>query len=227
MWRRKSFTAHPPLTAALTDSPPRSRAWILTCTLLVLASGALWFAAVRGLASPQVLAWRASGWQTAPWTLWSAPLEHFLLPHALANALALMALGLLGSLISATRKDAWALLLAWPISTLGLILWPDQVGGFYGLSGVIHAAAAILTLRAIGSPATYRIGQILAACLLFKLALERAWAVPVGFDANWGFNVVYAAHLTGAVAGAAAALVVQTIESIRHQPPPADPQPEK
>lgn len=183
-----------------------------------MASGALWFAAVRGIASPQLLAWRADDWPSAPWTLWTAPLEHFLLPHAIANALALGAMALLGAQLSASRLDAWALLWAWPLSTLGLALWPAQVGGFYGLSGVIHAAAAILTLRAITSPATYRIGQVLAAGLLFKLALERAWAVPVGFDANWGFNVVYAAHLTGAVSGAASALVMQTLESLRHQP---------
>lgn len=196
------------MTANLTDTPTRTRSWILTCTLLILASGGLWFAAVKGFISPQILAWRADSWHSAPWTLWTGPLEHFLLPHAIANALALVAMAVLGSQLSASPRDAWALLLAWPLSTLGLILWPNQIGGFYGLSGVVHAAAAILALRAIASSATYRIGQMLSAGLLFKLALEQAWAVPVGFDANWGFNVVYAAHLTGAVSGAAAALVM-------------------
>jgi len=176
--------------------------------LLIAASGLLWLAAVEGLASPQHLAWRADGWQAAPWTLWTAPLEHFMLAHALANGLALAALAALGSMLSAQPRDALALLLAWPLSTLGLLLWP-QVGGFYGLSGLIHAAAAILALRAIMSSTTYRYGQWLAAGLLFKLALEHGWDTPVGFDTGWGFNVVYAAHLTGAGAGAAMALVLQ------------------
>ena len=183
--------------------------------LLIAASAMLWLAAVEGLASPQHLAWRADGWKAVPWTLWTAPLEHFMLAHALANALTLAALAALGSMLSAQPRDALALLLAWPLSTLGLLLWP-QVGGFYGLSGVVHAAAAILALRALMSSTTYRSGQWLAAGLLFKLALEHGWDTPVGFDTSWGFNVVYAAHLTGAGAGAAMAVMLQVVETIRN-----------
>jgi len=179
------------------------------------ASALAWLAAVQGLVSPQHLAWRADSWHAAPWTLWTAPLEHFMLAHALANGLTLAAMAALGSMLSARPRDALALLLAWPLATLGLLLWP-QVGGFYGLSGLIHAAAAILALRAIAEPSTQRIGQWLAAGLLFKLALEHGWDMPVGFDTGWGFNVVYAAHLTGAAAGALMALVLQVIATIRN-----------
>ncbi len=203
------------LTASPTDSPPRTRSWTLTCLLLIAASGALWWAAVQGIVSPQLLAWRAADWHAAPWTLWTGPLEHFALPHAIGNGLALAAIAALGSQLGAGPRDALALQLAWPLSTLGLLLWP-QVGGFYGLSGVVHAATAILALRAITSPLTYRLGQALAVGLLFKLALERGWAMPVGFDANWGFNVVYAAHLTGAATGAALALILHALETVRN-----------
>ncbi|WP_051237206.1 rhomboid family intramembrane serine protease [Ottowia thiooxydans] len=195
----------------------RTHAWALTCTLIIFSSGALWVAAAKGIASPQHLAWRPDLWLTAPWTLWTAPLEHFVLPHAIANTLALASLAVLGSLVSAQARDALALILAWPLSTLGLLLWPE-VGGYYGLSGVVHAAAAVLTIRALASPTTLRIGQWMAIGLLFKLALERGWSMPIGFESSWGFNVVFAAHLTGAVAGATMALIVQAMEIIQLRP---------
>lgn len=166
------------------------------------------------------MVWQPVLWKSAPWTPWTAPLEHFVFAHALANNLALASLAVLGSLVSAQPRDALALLLAWPLSTLGLILWPD-VDGYYGLSSVVHAAAAVLTIRALSSPSTSsisRIGQWMAIGLLFKLALERGWSMPVGFESSWGFNVVFAAHLTGAVAGSAMALIVHAADVIQIRP---------
>ena len=119
-------------------------------------------------------------------------------------------------------RDALALLLAWPLGTLALLAWP-AVGGYYGLSGPVHAAAAILALRALQAPATRWLGLLLAGGLLIKLALERGWAVPVGFDSGWGFNVVFAAHLSSAAVGAALALALQVVGLLasprRHAPP--------
>ncbi len=163
------------------------------------------------------MAWQPALWKSAPWTLWTAPLEHFVFAHALANNLALATLAVLGSLVSAQPRDALALLLAWPLSTLGLVLWPE-IGGYYGLSGLVHAAAAILTVRALSAPSDSsesRIGQWMAIGLLLKLALERGWSMPVGFESSWGFNVVFAAHLTGAVAGSAMALIVHAADIIQ------------
>lgn len=97
------------------------------------------------------------------------------------------------------------------------------MGGYYGLSGPVHAAAAILALRALQAPATRWLGLLLAGGLLIKLALERGWAVPVGFDSGWGFNVVFAAHLSSAAVGAALALALQVVGLLasprRHAPP--------
>lgn len=204
-------TARSNLTRAI---PFTAQSWALTCALLIALSGALWLACAAGIMVPQSLVWRAEGWAAAPWTLWTAPLVHFLLAHTLANILILAALGALGSLLSARPRDALALLMAWPLSTLFLLLWP-QVDGYYGLSSLAHAAAAILAIRALACPASHRIGQWLGIGLLIKLALERGWDVPIGFDNRWGFNIVYAAHLSGAVAGAAMALIDQAFATIR------------
>ena len=64
------------------------------------------------------------------------------------------------------------------------------------------------------------LGLLLAGGLLIKLRLERAWAVPIGFDSGWAFNVIYAAHLTGAVAGAALALLLEACHRLFGRRPP-------
>ncbi|MDR2128262.1 MAG: hypothetical protein LBP52_04270 [Burkholderiaceae bacterium] len=174
--------------------------WPATCAALIVACAVFWFAARGGAIGPQDWVWHASDGLGRPWTLWSSALVHHLPPHGIGNVLALAALAVLGHTLAATPNDAAALLLAWPLSALALFLWP-QVTGFHGLSGVVHAAVAIVAMRAAADPAMRWLGQFLALGLLFKLALEHGWAAPVGYHSDWGFNVVYAAHLTGALAG--------------------------
>ena len=70
-----------------------------------------------------------------------------------------------------------------------------------------------------GAFASQRVGRHLRR-LLVKLRLERAWAVPIGFDSGWAFNVIYAAHLTGAVAGAALALLLEACHRLFGRRPP-------
>ena len=97
----------------------RRGAWPLACLLLVVASALVGWAASRPGLPPEALAWHRGDWPGAPWTLWSGPLLHRLAPHALANMLALGALAVLGAALAARPRDALALLLAWPLGTLG------------------------------------------------------------------------------------------------------------
>ena len=187
----------------------RRAAWPLLCALLIAASLLIWLAGVAGHIDPPLWMWRYDDWRREPGTLWTGPLLHFLWPHLLANALALTALAVLGTALGATRRDALALLLAWPLATLALTRWPS-VGGYYGLASVVHAATAILALRAMATPSTRWLGLLMGGGLAVKLALERGWRAPVGFDSGWGINLVYAANLTGAVLGAAFAALLGT-----------------
>ena len=52
------------------------------------------------------------------------------------------------------------------------------------------------------------------AGITLKLLVEHAWTQPVAFDPAWGANVVYAAHLTGAVAGAVLGLLAAGISRL-------------
>lgn len=175
--------------------------WPLLCALCATASGVVWQSGQRAH-----LVWRAADWSREPWTLWTAHWVHLSAAHWLANLLALVAVAVLGLALRAGWIEALALLLAWPLSTLALLGWP-QVGSYHGLSGLVHAAVGVLfslsARRAVGSPMTLVLGTGLA----LKLALERGWSQPLAYDPSWGFNVVYAAHLSGALAGAACGLL--------------------
>ncbi len=186
----------------------RRLGWPASCALLALAGLLTPLAAASGPALARWI-WRADLWREQPWTLWSGPLVHFLWAPALAHALALAALAVLGWVWAARARDALALLLAWPLGTLALALWP-QVGGSWGLSGTVHAAAGVLAVRALAARRTRWLGLLLAGGLAVKLALERGWAVPVAFDSDWGFNVVAAAPLCGTLAGAGLALLLES-----------------
>ncbi|MDR2991949.1 MAG: rhomboid family intramembrane serine protease [Burkholderiaceae bacterium] len=174
-------------------------AWLIACCALAWAGACASAGMQHHWFSAQPWIWQTThGWRL--WTLWTAPLIGLTPFHTFGNVLALAAVGVLGHTTGARPREALALLIAWPLSMLGLLLWP-AVGWYAGLSGVIHAAAAIVVWRALTQRSARRIGMLLAAGLLIKLLLERGWAVPVAFDSNWGFNVVYAAHLSGAFIG--------------------------
>jgi hypothetical protein len=182
------------------------RAWLAVCALLAGGSAAVaWTSGIvtpAGELATHPLAWDAAGWLTRPWTLWTAAWVHTSAGNLGGNLLALGALAVSGAALGAGRPAAIALLAAWPLGTLALLLWP-QVASYGGLGGPIHAAAMVLAAVVARRPALKPLSPLLFAGMALKLLAEHAWAQPVVFDPSWGFNEVYAAHLTGAVAGAA------------------------
>ena len=184
-----------------------SRAWPALCAALALASAAFWLAARAGWLLPQHWLWNAEDWARAPWTLWTGALVHLQAAYWLGNLLALTAVAALGTALNASRRDAAALLIAWPLGTLALLLWPE-INNSWGLSGPIHAALAVLAVRARRGARTRTLGWLLLLGLAFKLVLESGWTRPVGFDPGWGLNIVHAAHLTSAALGLLAALAL-------------------
>lgn len=175
----------------------------MLCALLAIASCAVWWSG-----GSATLAWKSAGWHAQPWTLWSASLAHLTVLHLCGNLLALAVLALLGVFLRAGRRATCAVLMAWPLGTLGLILWP-QVGGYSGLSGLLCAMLAVLWFHAASGHAGRMPSWVLALALGFKLLSEHAWSRPIGYDPQWGFNVVVAAHLAGAVCGVACALALR------------------
>lgn len=181
--------------------------WAAACTLLGL--GAVALAGLFGpAADPRLhpLAWSAASWLSKPWTLWTSAWVHGSFGHYLANLLGLTALAVAGSWLKAGRASAVALLVAWPLGTATLALWPG-VTHYNGLGGPIHAAAMVLWAHLAWREEHKPLSFTLFAGMALKLGVERAWVHPVAFDPAWGFNVVYAAHLNGAAAGAVCGLL--------------------
>ena len=181
------------------------RAWLAVCGVLAGGSVAVaWASAVVPAMHPLTvhpLAWDALDWPRSPWTLWTAAWVHTSAGSLVGNLLALVGLAVLGAALNVGAAAASALAVAWPLATLALLLWPD-VTGYAGLGGPIHAAAAILGLQALQRAALKPLSFLLFGAMGLKLLAERGWSQPVAFDPSWGFNVVYAAHLTGTASGA-------------------------
>jgi hypothetical protein len=139
-------------------------------------------------------------WATKPWTLWTSALVHLGPAHLWGNVAALAALALLGHQLRLPAAAVWAWLLAWPLLTLGLLLWPE-ITRYTGLSGLIHANVSVIwSFVAIKNRVKW-LSFTLFAGMALKLLHERAWQSGVVFSPDWGFDVVVAAHLAGAVAG--------------------------
>lgn len=189
------------------DETPDSRAWWTLCAALALGSVLVW-----RLDLTAALAWQPAAWPTRPWLFWTGSLAHASGILLLANIVALAVLGVLGTALGAGRRASRAVLLAWPLGNLALLVWPS-VTAYAGLSGLQCAMLAVLGLHAAARP----VGWLLLAFLLALLMLEQAWQQPTGYDPNWGFNVVYAAHLSGALAGLLAGIMLDVAG--RHRRP--------
>lgn len=187
------------------------KAWVAVCALI--AGGSLLAAAFPGGqettgAQLQLLTWDRIHWTARPWTLWTAAWISSSDGSLGANLLAFAILSALGAALGASRAAAIALLTAWPLGTLALPLWP-QVADYAGLGEPVHAAAMVLAAVLAGRGALKPLAPLAMAAMGLKLIAERAWLQPVAFDPSWGSNVVYAAHLTGAAAGALCGLLAR------------------
>jgi len=180
-------------------------AWLMLCGVLAVGSAGAW---VSG--NPPSWLWHAATWQQQPWTVFTASFVHLSAAHLLGNLLALAALALLGQALRAGVASALALLAAWPLATVALQLWP-AISSYGGVSLVAHAGVAVLAVHCALRPREVRAARLwallLVAGLAVKLIAERAWQQPLLFDGAWGFKVAVAAHLSGALAGLACALL--------------------
>ena len=194
--------------------------WLWPFTLLAIAAltCAAWLAWGRSNAQ-HPLAWlNVQGQFSAPsgvLTLWASPLLHLHRDHFAFNVAVLLVLGAVGAQLRTPARGALAALLAWPLGTALLIVWPGGPQWVIGLSGLNHALATIVGWHGVASPGLARPERLGAALLLVgvgaKLAVERSWVAPVRSDSVWGFDVAVSAHFTGVLGAALSLLVVGAV----------------
>lgn len=191
-----------------------SRIWLLLCATHGVASMLLWWAREGALDS---LTWQAHSWLQQPWTLWTSAWVHRNTPHLIINQVALGMLTGIAWILLPTRMASLAWLAAWPLLQLSLLWWP-QIGHSAGLSGLLHAGAAImaveLLLRRVQVDKARRWGLMLASGLGVKLLVAQAWLHPVIWDNSKEMSVVLAADLTGAAWGTALALCGAALDAL-------------
>jgi rhomboid family GlyGly-CTERM serine protease len=137
-----------------------------------------------------------------PWRWWSAAWVHFSDLHLRVNLAGALLVALLGFASDVPMRAAMAWLIAWPLTQLALVAQPG-VAHYGGLSGVLHAGVAVVTMQLIieGPRRRRLLGVALFAGLVLKLLSETPWLGPVQHSQGMDIPVVPLAHVTGAVSG--------------------------
>ena len=188
-----------------------ARAWVTfgaanaLMAILIGLGGASWVAA---------LDWQPSLAWSQPWRWWTAAWVHHGVAHLVVNLAGSAVVIALGAAAGLGWRWALAWWAAWPVTHLALLLQPGMAH-YGGLSGVLHAGVAVaavaLAARPPGDPdrsRRRRIGWLVGAGMLIKLALEKPWLAELQ-PATWlAVSVAPMAHASGAICGALAAGIV-------------------
>ena len=179
--------------------------------------GRAWVGVAALLAACALLGWpldqQAIDWQPAlapgqPWRAFSAVGVHDSGQHLAANLAGVALAGVFGWVARVPPRVAWAWLAAWPLTQLGLLVAPE-LAHYGGLSGVVHAGmAAVVAYLLIGGTRAQRwAGGAVLLGLVAKLLSESPWGPALRQPAGWDIAVAPIAHTSGALAGAACAVV--------------------
>ncbi len=162
------------------------------------------FAALSLLTWPlprEALDWQPALTTREPWRILTAAFVHWTPTHLAANLAGCAVLALLGHRAQLGKRETIAALIALPLTQLALLLRPD-LHRYAGLSGELHALAAIAALTLISRPGRDRlIGAAIALGLIAKLALEHPLGPALRTTPGFDFQVAPFAHLSGALAG--------------------------
>ena len=186
-------------------------AWACVCGMLAAGSVIAWWLPTPWLDWQPALAWAEPWrWVSAAWVHWS-PL------HLGANLLAVAVVAALGGVARLPAAAALAVVLAWPLTHLGLLMQP-ALAHYGGASGVVHAAVAAAACWLVaggfshkegrGGARTRTIGVAIAAGLAVKVLLEAPWAGPLAYPRGWDIATAPLAHASGALAGAVCSIAV-------------------
>ena len=196
---------------------PGPRRWLALAGLLAAAALLVRLVAVRVTRLPDVLDWQPALALHQPWRAFTAAAVHYSTLHLSANLLGAALIAALGvaARIPPAMAAAWAA--AWPLTQIGLMLRPD-LPHYGGLSGVLHAGAAVVAVHlvAVGPGMRRAIGAALFSGLVVKVAMESPWGSALRHPAGWDIATAPFAHLSGLVAGVVCATVAVAIGGGRH-----------
>jgi len=182
--------------------------WALPVAILVASAGL----AAAGDSAREALAFDRSAIAAGEaWRLVSAHFVHLGWSHFLLDSTGLLLVWfLVGGCLGPLR---WLAVLGSVVVGIDAGFWflEPQLVWYVGLSGVVHGLLAAGLVAGLGRDRPEL--AVLAVLLLAKLGWEQLVGPLPGSEASTGGNVITAAHLYGAVAGAAAGALLG-----RHRP---------
>ena len=196
---------------------PAPRAWVGLAVLLAAAA-----LAGTGV-DPSRLDWQPARAVAEPWRAFTAIAVHYSALHLGANLAGTALVAALGVIarVPAPLAAAWAF--ACPLTQVGLALRPD-LAHYGGLSGVLHAGAAVVAVHLIlaGTGPRRAVGAALGAGTVLKVLIEAPWGPPLRHPPGWDIATAPLGHATGLVAGTVCALAACAMMR-RHARPAAAP----
>lgn len=173
------------------------RAWGGLATLMGLL-------ALTGWSVPrEAIDWQPALALTQPWRAFSAIGVHYSMLHLLANVAGAAAVGLLGVAARAPLAATGAWAAAWPLTQLGLLVAPELIH-YGGLSGVLHAGVAVISVILLwppNAPTRRWVGLALLTGLVVKVLFETPWGAALRHPAGIDIAVAPLAHASGLIAG--------------------------
>jgi rhomboid family GlyGly-CTERM serine protease len=182
------------------------RAWLALAGLLALG-GALGYG--RPEATLASLDWQPALALAEPWRMLSAAFVHYSLLHLIGNAAGLALTAAYGWVARVPPRIALAWLVAWPLTQLGLLVQPGLLH-YGGVSGVVHAGVAIVTLHVIVAGHRW-VGGTILVMLFVKLATESPFGAPLQHVSGWDIALAPIAHATGVAAGLLCGAVAEAL----------------
>lgn len=188
------------MTAAVAPLRRGSLAWAGLCAVLAGGSLLAWWAPAAWLD------WQPALTLAQPWRAWTSAFVHWSGMHLGANLAATAVVAAYGLTARAPASMALAWAVAWPLTHLGL-LWQPELAHYGGLSGVLHAGVAVVSLWLVWARQGRQraVGAAVFVGLAVKLASESPWGAPLRQGTGWDIAVAPLAHATGALAGLACA----------------------
>ncbi len=195
------------MTAALWRRP--GWAWCAVAALLGLGS------AIAYSVPAAALEWQPGLAASEPWRAFSGALVHYSTMHMAGNAAGIVLVAALGVAARAPWRLALAWIAAWPLTQLGLLVQPE-IAHYGGLSGLVHAAVAIICVYLIGAGHRVLGGAMLAGEIV-KVLSEAPWGAPLRHPEGWDIAVAPLAHASGLIAGVLCALVAESLARMLHR----------
>ncbi|HEV8691315.1 MAG TPA: rhombosortase [Ideonella sp.] len=152
---------------------------------------------------PEALDWQPALAASQPWRTITGAWVHWSTQHLAMNLAGCAVIALLGWRAALRPRAALAWMLAWPLTQLGLLAQPG-LRHYGGLSGVLHAAAAIVACSLLarhGDARSRLIGLLLGLGLVAKVVWEAPWGAATRAVEGWDFALAPAAHAGGVLAG--------------------------